>query len=80
MFDAIRNLQDSAVSMGEQPIVNAHEYWVGGYSYIYMSRNRVLDWNQPSKDFYNSIGAEEKNWDIFHFTGQALDDFVNEEK
>ena len=46
--DAIRNLQDSAVSMGGQPIINAHEYWVGGYSYIYMSRNRVLDWNQPS--------------------------------
>ena len=37
-----------------------------------------LDWNQPSKDFYNSLGAEEKNWDVFHFTGQALDDFVNE--
>lgn len=46
--DAIRNLQDSAVSMGGQPIINAHEYWVGSYSYIYMSRNRVLDWNQPS--------------------------------
>lgn len=25
-----------------------HEYWVGGYSYIFMSRNRVLSWNKPS--------------------------------
>ena len=25
-----------------------HEYWVGTYSYIFMSRNRVLDWELPS--------------------------------
>jgi DNA (cytosine-5)-methyltransferase 1 len=25
-----------------------HEYWVGGYSYIFMSRNRVLSWDKPS--------------------------------
>lgn len=25
-----------------------HEYYRGGYSYIFMSRNRVLDWNKPS--------------------------------
>ncbi len=25
-----------------------HEYWIGGYSYIFMSRNRVLDWNKPA--------------------------------
>ena len=46
--DAISDLQDTAVPMGKTPIINAHEYWEGGYSYIYMSRNRVLDWNKPS--------------------------------
>ena len=46
--DAIFDLQDTAVPMGQVPNTNAHEYWVGGYSYIYMSRNRVLDWNKPS--------------------------------
>jgi DNA (cytosine-5)-methyltransferase 1 len=46
--DAILDLQATAVPMGQATIVNAHEYWVGGYSYIYMSRNRVLDWNKPS--------------------------------
>jgi len=25
-----------------------HEYWVGTFSYIFMSRNRVLDWDKPS--------------------------------
>lgn len=48
VFDAIHDLQNTAVSMGQKPIINAHEYWKGGYSYIYMSRNRVLDWNKPS--------------------------------
>lgn len=46
--DAISDLQETAVGMGKEPVVNAHEYWIGGYSYIFMSRNRVLDWNKPS--------------------------------
>lgn len=46
--DAIFDLQDTAVPMGQVPKANAHEYWLGGYSYIYMSRNRVLDWDKPS--------------------------------
>ncbi|AMK15427.1 GNAT family N-acetyltransferase [Methanobrevibacter olleyae] len=37
-----------------------------------------LNWNQDSIDFYLSIGAEKKDWNVFHFTGEALDDFVNE--
>lgn len=45
---AISDLQESAVPMGEHPVMNAHEYWTGGYSYIFMSRNRVLDWHLPS--------------------------------
>lgn len=48
VFDAISDIQYSAVPMGNIPTINAHEYWEGGYSYIYMSRNRVLDWNKPS--------------------------------
>ena len=35
-----------------------------------------LEWNEPSKEFYKSIGAEEKDWDVFHFTGKSLDDFI----
>ena len=48
VLNAIHDLQDTAVPMGREPIINAHEYWEGGFSYIYMSRNRVLDWNKPS--------------------------------
>lgn len=48
VLNAIRDIQDSAVSMGVAPTINAHEYWIGGFSYIFMSRNRVLDWNLPS--------------------------------
>lgn len=46
--DSINDLQDTAVPMGHKPVINAHEYWEGSYSYIFMSRNRVLDWNKPS--------------------------------
>lgn len=48
VLNAIHDLQETAVPMGVEPVINAHEYWEGGYSYIYMSRNRVLDWNKPS--------------------------------
>jgi GNAT superfamily N-acetyltransferase len=34
----------------------------------------VLDWNQPSIDFYKSLGAVPKDeWTIFRLTGEALD-------
>ena len=34
----------------------------------------VLDWNQPSIDFYRSLGAVPKDeWTIFRFTGDALE-------
>lgn len=46
--EAIQDLQDTVVPMGGLPVINAHEYWEGGFSYIFMSRNRVLDWNKPS--------------------------------
>ena len=52
---AIWDLRDSAVpakingSYHKQNLsVHNHEYWVGSYSYIFMSRNRVLSWNEPS--------------------------------
>jgi GNAT superfamily N-acetyltransferase len=33
----------------------------------------VLDWNQPSIDFYRSLGAEEMDeWTIFRLVGDAL--------
>lgn len=35
-----------------------------------------LSWNKPSIDFYLSIGAEQKDWNVFHFKGEALEDFV----
>ncbi len=37
-----------------------------------------LSWNKPSIDFYLSIGAEQKDWNVFHFKGEALEKFVDE--
>ena len=31
-----------------------------------------LSWNQPSIDFYVSLGAEQKDWNVFHLTGEEL--------
>lgn len=37
----------------------------------------VLDWNIPSIDFYDSIGAEPQNeWIIYRLSGQVLKDFA----
>ena len=34
---------------------------------------RVLDWNQPSIDFYKKLGAEPlDDWTVFRVTGEAL--------
>ncbi|MDW6093304.1 GNAT family N-acetyltransferase [Vibrio rhizosphaerae] len=39
----------------------------------------VLDWNQPSIDFYQSIGAEPQDeWIIYRMTGQSLLDFAEQ--
>jgi GNAT superfamily N-acetyltransferase len=33
----------------------------------------VLDWNQPSIEFYKKLGAKPKDeWTIFRLTGEAL--------
>lgn len=53
--DAIYDLKELAIpgKMFNQtngmdcPVPN-HEYWQGSYSYIFMSRNRVLSWDKPS--------------------------------
>lgn len=31
-----------------------------------------LSWNQPSIDFYLSLGAKKKDWNVFHLAGDAL--------
>ena len=31
-----------------------------------------LSWNKPSIDFYLSLGAEMKDWNVFHLTGDNL--------
>ena len=31
-----------------------------------------LSWNKPSIDFYLSLGAEQKDWNVFHLTGEEL--------
>ena len=31
-----------------------------------------LSWNKPSIDFYLSLGAKQKDWNIFHLTGDEL--------
>lgn len=37
-----------------------------------------LDWNKPSRDFYESIGAVAQNeWIGYRLTGEALKDFAN---
>lgn len=53
--DVIWDLKDSAVpalennrTNGKDCIISNHEYFIGGYSSIYMSRNRVRLWYEPS--------------------------------
>ena len=53
--DAIYDLKDSAIpalkknkTNGSNCKISNHEYMVGSFSTIYMSRNRVRDWNEPS--------------------------------
>ena len=37
----------------------------------------VLDWNQPSIEFYRSLGAKPKDeWTIFRLTGDALQELA----
>ena len=37
-----------------------------------------LSWNQPSIDFYLSLGAKQKDWNVFHLTGDELKKLANE--
>jgi GNAT superfamily N-acetyltransferase len=37
-----------------------------------------LSWNQPSIDFYLSLGAKQKDWNVFHLTGDELEKLANE--
>lgn len=37
-----------------------------------------LSWNKPSIDFYLNIGAEMKDWELFHFKRDALEKFVKD--
>jgi len=53
--DCIYDLKDSALpalskqkTNGDKCIVPNHEYMTGGFSTIYMSRNRVRSWDEPS--------------------------------
>lgn len=53
--DRIFDLKDSALpakdkqkTNGDNCIYPNHEYMIGGFSTIYMSRNRVRNWNEPS--------------------------------
>ena len=53
--DCIWDLRNSAIpaleknkTNGNSLIIPNHEYMTGTFSTIYMSRNRVRDWNEPS--------------------------------
>ncbi len=53
--DCIWDLKDNAIAALEKNRTNGkacshlnHEYFVGGYSTIYMSRNRVRSWDEPA--------------------------------
>ncbi|MEL6408261.1 MAG: DNA cytosine methyltransferase [Chloroflexota bacterium] len=55
LHDCIADLQDTAIpareknhSNGDDLPVTNHEYWIGDYSSMYMSRNRVRGWDEPS--------------------------------
>jgi GNAT superfamily N-acetyltransferase len=40
----------------------------------------VLDWNEPSINFYKSLGAAAKDeWTVFRVTGEALDRLAGEQ-
>lgn len=53
--DVIEDLQDNAIpaleknkTNGSNCLVANHEYYIGGFSSMFMSRNRVRSWNEPS--------------------------------
>jgi DNA (cytosine-5)-methyltransferase 1 len=46
--DAIGDLQGNAIGSRGSCTTWGHEYWVGGYSPMYMSRNRVRTWSEQS--------------------------------
>lgn len=52
--DFLSDINDEPIYSNEnlsQPnlcLIPNHEYFIGSYSYIFMSRNRVLDWNSQS--------------------------------
>lgn len=53
--DVIWDLKDTAlpalprnITNGAECVVKNHEYMIGGFSTIYMSRNRVRSWEEPS--------------------------------
>ncbi|MCW8955064.1 MAG: DNA cytosine methyltransferase [Sulfurimonas sp.] len=53
--DAIFDLKENALSAkeknytnGDNCVIHNHEYMTGGFSSMYMSRNRVREWNEPS--------------------------------
>ncbi|MEA2100899.1 MAG: DNA cytosine methyltransferase [Campylobacterota bacterium] len=53
--DAISDLKDSALTAKEKNYTNGddckldnHEYLIGGFSSMFMSRNRVRSWDEPS--------------------------------
>lgn len=52
--DAIWDLRDSAIpakdknhTNGNECLIPNHEYYIGGFSSIFMSRNRVRGWDEP---------------------------------
>ena len=37
-----------------------------------------LSWNKPSIDFYLSLGAKQKDWNVFHLTDNELEKLAND--
>ena len=55
LYDSIFDLKDSAIPAKPHNLTNGkecafpnHEYFIGSYSTIFMSRNRVRAWNEPA--------------------------------
>ncbi len=46
--DNVLAAKDKNYTQGNDCAIDNHEYMIGGFSTMYMSRNRVREWNEPS--------------------------------
>jgi hypothetical protein len=47
-WKGLNSSQEKQKTNGSKCLLPNHEYMIGGFSSMYMSRNRVRAWNEPS--------------------------------